>query len=77
MLATTDVDLVEWPGMILRQQMSAPTLTIDKPIASGASAGSLRLVLGDYKLDIPLVTSNALYPPGRFWRVTRLPWANS
>ena len=77
LIATEDVDLVEWPGMILRHRLDAPSLYIDKPLAPGISAGVLHLVLGDYKLDVPLITDSGLYPPGRFWRVTRLPWTNS
>jgi hypothetical protein len=30
------------------------------------------MVLGDYNLDVPLTTSDAIYPPGRFWRLTRI-----
>jgi D-alanyl-D-alanine carboxypeptidase (penicillin-binding protein 5/6) len=72
LLSTTNVDLVEWPGMILRQSVRSPAITITKPIPSGTSAGVLNMVLGDYNLDIPLTTSDAIYPPGRFWRLTRI-----
>ncbi len=71
LLSTTNVDLLEWPGMILRQSVRAPALTITKPIPSGTSAGVLNIVLGDYNLDVPLTISDAIYPPGRFWRLTR------
>jgi D-alanyl-D-alanine carboxypeptidase (penicillin-binding protein 5/6) len=77
LIATYDVDLVEWPGMILRHRLDAPALYIEKPQSAGVAAGSLHLVLGDYKIDVPLVTDSGLYPPGRLWRVTRLPWTNS
>ncbi len=72
LLSTADVDLVEWPGMILRQRLDAPTLAVDKPLAAGTRAGSEHLVLGDYSLDVDLVTGSPLYPPGRLWRFTRL-----
>jgi D-alanyl-D-alanine carboxypeptidase (penicillin-binding protein 5/6) len=72
LLSTTNVDLVEWPGMILRQSVRSPALTIKTPIPSGTSAGVLNMVLGDYNLDVPLTTSDAIYPPGRFWRLTRI-----
>lgn len=71
-LTTTNVDLVEWPGMILRQSVRAPTLAIAKPVAPGTEVGLLHVLLGDYKIDVPLTTSDALYPPGRFWRLTRI-----
>ncbi len=72
LLSTTNVDLVEWPGIILRQNLHAPALTINKPLATGTAAGVLNIVLGDYNLDVPLTTSASLYPPGRFWRLTRI-----
>ncbi len=72
LLSTANVDLVEWPGMILRQSVRSPALTITKPLPAGTSAGVLNMVLGDYNLDVPLTTSDAIYPPGRFWRLTRI-----
>jgi serine-type D-Ala-D-Ala carboxypeptidase (penicillin-binding protein 5/6) len=66
------VDLVEWPGMVLRQRLNASAIVVDHPLAAGTVEGSEHLVLGDYQLDVPLVTANPLYPPGRFWRLTRL-----
>jgi hypothetical protein len=29
-------------------------------------------MLGDYNLDVPLITADPLYPPGRLWRLTRV-----
>jgi D-alanyl-D-alanine carboxypeptidase (penicillin-binding protein 5/6) len=72
LLSTFNVDLVEWPGMILRESLRAPTLAINAPLPSGTAAGVLNIVLGNYNLDVPLTTSDALYPPGRFWRLTRI-----
>jgi D-alanyl-D-alanine carboxypeptidase (penicillin-binding protein 5/6) len=72
-VSTLDLPLVEWPGMILRERLDGRTLNIDKPLDPGSPAGSLHVVLGDYDLDIPVVTAGPLYPPGRFWRLTRLP----
>jgi len=72
LLSTANVDLVEWPGMILRQTVRAPALAIEKPVPPGTSEGALHIVLGDYSLDVPLTTSDPLYPPGRFWRLTRI-----
>jgi serine-type D-Ala-D-Ala carboxypeptidase (penicillin-binding protein 5/6) len=67
-----DVDVVEWPGMVLRQRLDAPALTVDKPLPSSTRAGVDHLTLGDYNLDVQLATANPLFPPGRFWRLTRL-----
>jgi D-alanyl-D-alanine carboxypeptidase (penicillin-binding protein 5/6) len=72
LLSTVDVDLVEWPGMILRQRLDAPALVVDKAIAPGTREGSEHVVLGDYILDVELVTGSQLYPPGRAWRLTRI-----
>jgi D-alanyl-D-alanine carboxypeptidase (penicillin-binding protein 5/6) len=72
LISTVDVDLVEWPGMILRQRLDARSLVIDKPLDSGSPQGSEHMVLGDYSFDVPLVTGSALFPPGRLWRLTRI-----
>jgi D-alanyl-D-alanine carboxypeptidase (penicillin-binding protein 5/6) len=72
LLSTADVDLVEWPGMILRQRLDARALLVNKPVNPGTPAGSEHLVLGDYSFDVPLVTGSPLYPPGRLWRLTRV-----
>jgi D-alanyl-D-alanine carboxypeptidase (penicillin-binding protein 5/6) len=72
LLSTVDVDLVEWPGTIVRQRLDAPALVIDKPIAPGTREGTEHVVLGDYSLDVELVTATPLYPPGRAWRLTRV-----
>jgi D-alanyl-D-alanine carboxypeptidase (penicillin-binding protein 5/6) len=67
-----DVDLVEWPGMVLRQQMVVNPLTVEQPLPSGTRTGAVRLVLGDYDVQVALATGNPLYPPGRLWRLTRV-----
>ncbi len=72
LLSTANVDLIEWPGMILRQSVRAPALTITQPIPSGTTEGALHVVLGDYNFDVSLTTADSLYPPGRLWRLTRI-----
>ncbi len=72
LLSSANVDLIEWPGMILRQSVRAPALTITQPIPPGTAEGALHVVLGDYNFDVSLTTADALYPPGRFWRLTRI-----
>ena len=59
--------------MVLRETLQPRTLNVDKPINPGTPAGSLHVVLGDYDLDVALVTATVIWPPGRFWRLTRLP----
>ncbi|HXN91306.1 MAG TPA: hypothetical protein VN906_07455 [Candidatus Sulfotelmatobacter sp.] len=72
LVSTVDVDLAEWPGMVLRQRLDANAIVVDKPLASRTREGTEYLVLGDYNVPVPLVTADQLYPPGRFWRLTRI-----
>jgi D-alanyl-D-alanine carboxypeptidase (penicillin-binding protein 5/6) len=71
-VSTVDVDIAEWPGMVLRQRLDANWLVVNTPLPANTKVGTEQIVLGDYKLDIPVVTAGAIYPPGRFWRLTRL-----
>lgn len=72
LVSSVAVDLVEWPGMVLRQRLDARAIVIDHPLPAGTVEGTEHVVLGDYLLDVPLVTADPLFPPGRFWRLTRL-----
>jgi D-alanyl-D-alanine carboxypeptidase (penicillin-binding protein 5/6) len=72
LLATADVTLVSWPGMILRRQIEAKALTIEGSLPAGTSAGKLHVVLGDQQVDVPLVTAGSLDPPGFIWRLLRI-----
>jgi hypothetical protein len=58
--------------MVLRQHFETRSIVVDKPLPASTQEGTVHMVLGDYKLDVPLVTADALYPPGRLWRLTRL-----
>ena len=71
-VATTDVTVVEWPGTIMRQRIDAPTLVVDGPVARTTPSGKLHVVLGDQQIDVPLVTGEALDPPGFGWRLLRV-----
>lgn len=72
LVSSVDVDLVEWPGMVLRQRLDSKTIVVDKPIPASTQEGNIHMVLGDYNLDVPLVTADPLFPPGRLWRLTRI-----
>jgi len=72
LVAPVDLDLVEWPGIVLRQHLETQSIVVDKPLPARTQEGTVHVVLGDYNLDVPLVTADSLYPPGRFWRLTRL-----
>lgn len=71
-ISTLDVDVAEWPGMVVRQSLEVKWLIVDKPLPAATRVGMQHLALGDYKLDVPVVTATPIYPPGRFWRLTRL-----
>ena len=72
LVATTDVTLVEWPGMILQERLDARDLVVDGPLPSGMRDGTLHIVLGDQQADVPLVTSSSLDPPSLTWRLLRI-----
>lgn len=72
LVATNNVTLVLWPGMIMRQRLDAQLPVIDRPTARGMPAGKLNIALGDQHVDLPLVTTSSLNPPGTFWRLTRI-----
>jgi len=72
-VSTVDVLVVQWPAMVMRNRLDAPDLAVAKPVAPGVAAGTLHVVLGDYALDVPLVTASGLFPPSKLWRVSRLP----
>ncbi|MFI5283322.1 MAG: D-alanyl-D-alanine carboxypeptidase family protein [Candidatus Dormibacterales bacterium] len=72
LVSTANVELVEWPGMVLRQSLQAPAITVEQPVDPGTQEGVLRITLGDYDIDVPLSTANTVFPPGRFWRATRI-----
>lgn len=72
LVATVDLYLTEWPGMIVRQRLDVNPIVFDHPVPRGTQEGSEHVVLGDYVEDIPLITDAPMYPPGRIWRLTRL-----
>ena len=71
-VSQSDLDLAEWPGLILRQRLNAGPLTFDHSLPAGSYVGTEHVVLGDYNVDVSLVTTAPMYPPGRFWRLTRV-----
>jgi D-alanyl-D-alanine carboxypeptidase (penicillin-binding protein 5/6) len=72
LVSPVDVSLVSWPGMVLRQRLDVLPIVVDRPIPAGTKKGNVHIVLGDYKVDVDLVTADSLYPPGRLWRLTRI-----
>ena len=72
LVSKVDVNLLVWPGMVLRQRLDVLPIVVDRAIPAGTQKGNVHIVLGDYNLDVPLVTADPLYPPGRMWRLTRI-----
>ncbi len=72
LVSPVDVIVLAWPGMVLRQRLDVLPIVVDRPIPAGTKKGNVHIVLGDYNLDVPLVTSDPLFPPGRLWRLTRV-----
>jgi D-alanyl-D-alanine carboxypeptidase (penicillin-binding protein 5/6) len=72
LVSPVDVNVLAWPGMVLRQRLDVLPIVVDRPIPAGTKKGNVHIVLGDYNLDVPLVTADPLYPPGRMWRLTRV-----
>jgi D-alanyl-D-alanine carboxypeptidase (penicillin-binding protein 5/6) len=69
-IATQDVDVLAWPGMIMRTRVENPVLRAPQP--AGVAAGTMVLTLGDQRLTVPLTTADKLPEPGRRWRLTRI-----
>ena len=72
LIAQVDLDLTEWPGMVVLQRLDVKPLVFDHAVPRTTIVGSEHVVLGDYVEDIPLLTADPMYPPGRVWRLTRL-----
>jgi D-alanyl-D-alanine carboxypeptidase (penicillin-binding protein 5/6) len=68
-VATTNLDVVEWPGTTLRTRLEAPA--VEAPVPAGSSVGDLYVKIGDQESRIPVATSDPLFEPGNRWRLTR------
>jgi D-alanyl-D-alanine carboxypeptidase (penicillin-binding protein 5/6) len=71
-VATADLTMVEWPGMILHERLDTKSLVVDRPVAGGTAAGTLHVALGDQQGDVPVELGGSLDPPGFTWRVSRI-----
>jgi D-alanyl-D-alanine carboxypeptidase (penicillin-binding protein 5/6) len=72
LVSRVDVNVLAWPGMVLRQRLDVLPIVVDRPIPAGTKKGNVHIGLGDYNLDVELVTADPLYPPGRLWRLIRV-----
>lgn len=67
--ADQDLNWVAYDGMALRQQVVLKT--VRAPLPSGSSVGTLTLQLGEHRLQLPLQTTQPIFEPDIFWRLTR------
>jgi len=71
-LAGADLDILVWPGTIVRKTLAATAVTA--PAAARTAAGALHVTAGDATFDVPVATADQLDAPGRLDRLTRLTW---
>jgi D-alanyl-D-alanine carboxypeptidase (penicillin-binding protein 5/6) len=69
-VAAADLEVLTWPGTVLRARLEAPP--VRAPVAAGARLGVLHVTAGDQVYDLPVVTAQPVFAPGRIWRLTRL-----
>lgn len=68
--ATADVSVVTWPTTAVTEHLRLKPL--EAPFASGAAAGTLRVQVGQFQVDVATVTAGSIDKPGAGWRLTRL-----
>lgn len=68
--ADQDVNWVAYDGMVLHQRTDVAG--IRAPLPSGSSVGSLTLQLGEQRTQLSLRTTEPIFEPDIFWRLTRL-----
>jgi serine-type D-Ala-D-Ala carboxypeptidase (penicillin-binding protein 5/6) len=71
-VAAVDLDVLVWPGTVVRQTLRARAVA--PPVSPRTAVGSLHVTAGDATFDLPVVSADQLYPPGRLARLTRLTW---
>jgi D-alanyl-D-alanine carboxypeptidase (penicillin-binding protein 5/6) len=65
-----DLSWVVYDGMTLHQRTDLKT--VNAPLPSGSSVGSVTLQVGEQQTRIPLRTTGSVFDPDLFWRATRL-----
>jgi D-alanyl-D-alanine carboxypeptidase (penicillin-binding protein 5/6) len=71
-VAGEDLDILVWPGTVVRRALRANPAS--PPVSPRTAAGSLHVTAADAAFDVPVATTDQLYPPGRLARLTRLTW---
>jgi D-alanyl-D-alanine carboxypeptidase (penicillin-binding protein 5/6) len=67
-IATEDVSMLLWPGMMLQAQVTLDP--VSAPSKAGSQAGTLSLRLGDQTTEMPVVLAKSIEKPGLMWRLT-------
>jgi D-alanyl-D-alanine carboxypeptidase (penicillin-binding protein 5/6) len=67
-IATEDVSMLLWPGMMLQAQVTLDP--VSAPSRAGSQAGTLSLRLGDQTREMPVVLAKSIEKPGLMWRLT-------
>jgi D-alanyl-D-alanine carboxypeptidase (penicillin-binding protein 5/6) len=68
--AAQPVTVVGWPGLAVRVTAHR-THSLNAPIPSGATVGTLQAGAGSISVQVPLRTERSLGQPGLWWRLTR------
>ena len=68
--ADQDLDWVVYDGMTL--QLRTELRQVQAPLPSGSTVGSLTVQVGDRSMQLPMHTTEPIFEPDLFWRITRL-----
>jgi serine-type D-Ala-D-Ala carboxypeptidase (penicillin-binding protein 5/6) len=71
-VAAEDLDILVLPGTVVRKALRARG--VSPPVSPRTAVGSLRVTAGEAVFDLPVVSADQLYGPGRLARLTRLTW---
>lgn len=69
-LAPKDVEMLTWPGLVVKTTVDLRPLSAPAP--EGTAAGTMTVTLGDQVSKADLKTATPIPEPGRGWRVTRI-----
>jgi serine-type D-Ala-D-Ala carboxypeptidase (penicillin-binding protein 5/6) len=68
--ASTPVTVLGWSGLVV--PLTLRTDVPKAPIPAGATVGSITVLAGTRRTDVPLRTTRPLSSPSAFWRLTRM-----
>lgn len=68
--ADQDLDWVVFDGMTLHLRTNLRQ--VQAPLPSGSDVGTLTVQVGDHSMQLPMRTTEPIFEPDLFWRLTRL-----